>query len=101
MSETEDIKPPRRRARRVLLWILAALGVLVVACGVTLMALVGTQVTAPDWLRTRITERINADAEDLQLGVGDMSIVVEDDWVPRLSLRDVTVRDDSGQTLAN
>jgi hypothetical protein len=101
MSETEDIKPPRRRGRRVLLWMLAALVALVAACAVALMALVGTQVTAPDWLRSRITERINADAGDLQLGLGEMSIVVEDDWVPRLSLREVAVRDDTGQTLAN
>ena len=101
MSETEDIKPPRRRWRRVLLWVLAAVTALAVAGGVALMALVGTQVSAPDWLRARITERINADSGDLQLGLGDMSIVVQDDWVPRLSLREVTVRDDAGQPLAN
>ena len=101
MSETEDIKPPRRRGRRVLLWILAAVVALLVAFGVAAMALVGTQVSAPEWLRTRITERINADTGDLQLALGEMSIVVEDDWVPRLSLREVAVRDATGQTLAN
>jgi len=101
MSETEDIRPSRRRGRRVLLWILAALVALLVAFGVAAMALVGTQVSAPEWLRSRITERINADAGEMQLGLGEMSVVMDEDWVPRLNLREVTVRDDAGQPLAN
>jgi hypothetical protein len=100
MSETEDIKPPRRRGRRVLLWILAALVALLVAFGVAAMALVGTQVSAPEWLRSRITERINADAGEMQLGLGEMSVVMDEDWVPRLNLREVAVRDEAGQPLA-
>ena len=101
MSETEDIKPPRRLWRRALLWLLGTVLVLVVAGAVAAVALVGTQVSAPEWLRSRITERINADAGEMQLGLGEMSVVMEEDWVPRLKLREVTVRDEVGQPLAN
>jgi hypothetical protein len=101
MSETKDIKPPRQHGRRVLLWILAAVVALLVAFGVAATALVGTQVSAPEWLRSRIAERINADAGEMQLGLGEMSVVMEQGWVPRLNLREVTVRDEAGQPLAN
>ncbi|WP_306151089.1 AsmA-like C-terminal region-containing protein [Roseovarius sp. MMSF_3281] len=101
MSETEDIKPPRRLWRRAVLWLLGTVLVLVAAGAVAVMALVGTQVSAPDWLRSRITERINDDAGAMRLGLGEMSFVMDENWVPRLNLREVTVRDETGQPLAN
>ena len=100
MTDEKQERPRARRLKRAGLWSGGLLVALVVAAGVTVMSLVGTRLSAPDWLRTRITEKINSDVEGLSIGFADVSIVLENDWVPRLALQRVTIRDEAGTPVA-
>ncbi len=101
MSETAQKKPRGRRLKRFGLWSAGLILVLCLGLSVAVMALVGTRVSAPEWVRDRLTREVNAAVDGVSLHFGDMAVVIEDGWVPRLSLQDVTVRDDTGLPLAS
>lgn len=98
----EDTPPPRRkrRAGRILLWSGATLAVLVLAVALGVLAIRGQPIRAPDWLRSDISERINDDLQGVQLEFGDVFVMLERDWVPRLKLSKVTIRNAAGGRLA-
>lgn len=100
MTHHQPDKPRKRRLRTFGIWSGLVTVFLGVAMVVAVLALVGTRISAPDWLRDRITRQINADAAGMSISFSELSVVLEDDWVPRLSLQGVTVRDASGVTLA-
>ncbi len=70
------------------------------ATGIAVLSLLGTRVSAPDWLRARIMQAINERLPGITLGFQDISVVLRDDWVPRLALGAVTIRDARGVPLA-
>ena len=92
--------PRGRRLRKAGLWSGGLILALAVALVIGVLAVIGTRVTAPDWLRDRITARINSDIDGVSLGFGDMSFVLQNDWVPRLALHQVVIRDQVGTPLA-
>ena len=51
---------------------------------------------APDWLRQRIEARIERDLNGLSLEFGDLNLVVNHGWRPRIGMRDVTLRGPDG-----
>ncbi|WP_167853473.1 AsmA-like C-terminal region-containing protein [Roseovarius aestuariivivens] len=71
------------------------------ALALALLVSLGTRISAPDWLRGEITQRINNQLGGVNLAFGDVAMVVEDGFVPRLMLRDVTIRGEGGADLAN
>ncbi len=91
----------RRRGRKAGLWSLLSVAVLALACALFVLSYLGTPVVLPDWLRTRITERINTTTGDLNVELGEMVVVVEQGWTPRLALRDVTLRGPDRRVLAS
>ncbi|VAV91744.1 Large exoproteins involved in heme utilization or adhesion, partial [hydrothermal vent metagenome] len=108
MSDTEDQKPQRphrghrrsgRRHRRVGLWVLSSILTLSVLGGLLVMSLMGAQITAPDWLRTRIIERINQGSDRFSIKIGDVAVIIEKDFLPRLLLRNVALNDTSGNSI--
>lgn len=101
MSEQPKTNTRKSLARRVGGWALGLIVVVVLAAGLLLNFAVGRDIAAPDWLRAKITERINADLTGLSVRFGDMAILVDTDWVPRLSLRDVVLSDAAGTALAS
>jgi len=92
--------PRRRRAARAGLWGGAGLLALALVLAVGVGALIGTRVTAPDWLRERIAARIDRGIDGLSVGFGELSFVIEGDWVPKLALQRVVIRDAEGVPLA-
>lgn len=100
MTEAQPTHPRGRRLRRAGLWGGGIALALALAAAVAAMAMIGTRVTAPDWLRDRITTRINTALQGVNVSFGDMSIVIEADGVPRLSLNQVLIRDETGTPLA-
>ncbi|PVA12081.1 hypothetical protein DC366_02445 [Pelagivirga sediminicola] len=90
----------RRRRRKAGLWSLLSIAALAVALSVFVLAHLGTPVVVPDWLRARITERINAQVGGLEVELGQMVVVVDTGWTPRLALRDVTLRGWDGRVIA-
>lgn len=101
MTDTTEKKRRGRRLTRAVLWSVAALLLLCLAIGAGGLALVGTRLSAPDWLRTEVTQRLNARVEGVSFEFGEVAAVIEDGFAPRLMLRDVTVRGGDGATLAN
>ncbi len=104
MNEMRDQIPPaprhgrwRRRRRRLLLALLAVL----LAVGLGSMALVGTQIRVPDWVRVKLVERLNASTPDLHISLGSAGLVMQEGWKPRLLLRDVQIDDAAGVPLVN
>ena len=90
----------KRRRRKAGLWSLLSMAALVLAGTLLVLSYLGTPITVPDWLRTRITDRINESTQTVQVDLGGMAVVVEEGWKPRLSLRDVVLRAPDGTQLA-
>jgi len=64
------------------------------------LSYLGTPIAVPDWLRMRITDRINESAGAVQVELGDMVVVIERGWNPRLELRNVEFRNLEGTSIA-
>ena len=99
----EAAQPPRRKRRwlrRIGLSVLALCVIVVLAGAVGLFMMKGRYVAAPDWLRNEITTRLNAQTQAVQLRFGEVGMILEEDWIPRLVLRNVGVLDAEGERLA-
>lgn len=95
----------RERKRRVknrgrtgiwALFSLAALGVVVLAAALVIQ---GRPVIAPDWMKSELEERIGKALPGLSVEVGEVSVVFEQEWTPRVRLRDIDVRQSDGASL--
>ena len=97
-------KPPRRargRARRAGRWALVLTVVLGILAGAVVLSMIGQRLNAPDWVRARIEARIERSLGGMQVEFGDVSVVINKGWRPRVRLRDVVLRDGSGQPVAH
>jgi hypothetical protein len=91
--------PPRARrsrAHRASLWTLA--GVVVTFVGLSFLAVViiGQTMRAPDWVRERVEARIERNLGGLQIAFGDVELVINKGWRPRMRLRDVALSGPDG-----
>ncbi|MCR9126102.1 MAG: hypothetical protein NXH82_08230 [Rhodobacteraceae bacterium] len=89
----------RRRARLATLWSLIGAGLLSVALAVGVLVLIDQTMTAPAWLRDRVADRLESNLAGVQLRFGDIEMVVNKGWRPRLRLRDVVVSDTRGRVI--
>ncbi|MDU8929152.1 AsmA-like C-terminal region-containing protein [Alisedimentitalea sp. MJ-SS2] len=97
-NDVEEIKPKRRRRR--LLW--GLFYTLVVLAGLAVLAgymIVGRPLVAPDWLRERIETQVNQQLGAVQIGLGQVTLVVEEGWHPRVQIHDVDFADLEGRPL--
>ncbi|MEL7256038.1 MAG: DUF3971 domain-containing protein [Pseudomonadota bacterium] len=102
MTETPEQtapKPRKSRLKRAAIWLTGSVVALCAAAAIGLMSLVGTRVALPEWARAQISELINADIDGMSLAFGDLSILVEDNWMPQLSMQDVVLTDEVGVPL--
>ena len=81
-----------RRARRIGLFALISL-VLPAAllAGAVVMA-VGKPLVAPGWLHDRLEAELNRQLKGLDVTMGEVSLIVEDNWDPRLRVRNLVLR---------
>ena len=88
-------RKPRRRWARVLAWLLnagLAVAILVVcALGGLALYLKSETLSAPDWVKTLIEERLAEGLPEARVRFGSVAVLVDENWTPRLQLRDVTV----------
>ncbi|MEO3413980.1 AsmA-like C-terminal region-containing protein [Roseovarius sp. CAU 1744] len=101
MSDKNDQNKPKGRKRRLLARLVLVFGVLLFVGGIYALSLVGTQIAAPEWVRSRLVERINAQQSDINVEVGGAAFVMQEGWKPRLLLRDLQVNDSGGTPLLN
>ncbi|MEM9498766.1 MAG: AsmA-like C-terminal region-containing protein [Pseudomonadota bacterium] len=95
-------KAPASRGRffQFCAWSFSGLVTIALIGAVGMMALLGTRISAPDWLRDRVTTELNAGLEGVRLEVGDLSLFVQEGLAPRVGLRDVVVYGPGGDRLA-
>lgn len=88
-----------RRALRHVMQFCFSSAVLVVVLGLGVAMSIGANLRAPDWVQARIAARIDASVPGYALRFGEMSLVVGEDLVPRVALRDVVLANLDGVTL--
>ncbi len=74
--------------------------VLVGLGGWAILAVFGQRWHAPDWMRARIETRIEQSLGAMQIEFGNVSVVINKGWRPRVRLRDVVLLDGAGQLIA-
>ncbi|MFW8634306.1 AsmA-like C-terminal region-containing protein [Cribrihabitans pelagius] len=80
-----------------MVWLLACLSFL--GAGAVYFG-IGTRLDAPQWLRARVEERIERHLNGLQIEFGEIHLVVNQGFRPRVSLRDVVLRHPDGTPFA-
>ncbi|WP_422000512.1 DUF3971 domain-containing protein [Roseovarius mucosus] len=88
-----------RRALRHVMQFFFSCAVLVVVLGLGVAMSIGASLRAPGWLQERIATRIDASVPGYALRFGEMSLVVGEDLVPRVALRDVVLANLDGVPL--
>ena len=108
MAETTPPAPPtscrRKRGWFVLLvglfnaiWALLVLTVMVAVAAVYFFY--DRPVVLPDWVEARIEQRLTAEFPDLQISFGEVRLLMQEGWRPRVRLRDVAVADTTGREM--
>lgn len=101
MNETPDKRPRKNRLLRAGAWGIAVCVAVVAAAALALLTVIGTRVSAPDWLRDEITQRFNQDFDQFTIGVSGISVVMHDDWIPQLRMSGLVLSDRTGAPLAS
>ena len=99
-AQADTPKPRRSRVGRVCLLACGIVGIVLLIALIGLISIRGKQISAPDWLRQSMSERINGEVKGAHFDFGDMAVVLERDWVPRLVIRNLTISDMRGERLA-
>lgn len=105
MAETTPQVPPKR-PRRKRGWLLLLLGlfnavwsllvlIVVIAVGAVYF-FYDRPVVVPAWIETRIQERLIAEFPDAKISFGELRLLMEEGWRPRIRLRDVAVSTPEG-----
>ena len=87
----------RRLILRVFGWVFA--GVCAVLAGAIYFGM-GRQFDAPEWLRLRVEARIERNLAGMQIEFGQIYMVVNHGWRPRVGLRDVVLSKADGTVMA-
>ena len=61
---------------------------------------IGTRFQAPLWIRNQVETRIEQELDGMKIEFGEIHLVVNQGWRPRVGLRDVTLRNPDGTVLA-
>jgi hypothetical protein len=93
----QGIAPPARRRGRWALGVCVALLLCVAAAG---WALVGRTVSAPDWVRDTVEQRLADALPGFEVLFGDVQLRLEPDGRTRIILLDVDVQTDAGTPVA-
>lgn len=81
------------------IWCACGAAILVILVGVFALWGIGQTLTMPDWLRNRIEARIEQNLGGFQIAFGDVEMVVNRGWRPRVRLRDVTLSEADGRPI--
>ncbi|WP_424986526.1 AsmA-like C-terminal region-containing protein [Microbulbifer sp. S227A] len=98
-NASDEVEQPRRRSRRrrVGIWSAWCSGIVALLVGGLVLWGIGQTLTMPDWLRHRIETRIEQNLGGLQIAFGDVEMVVNRGWRPRVRLRDVVLSEADGR----
>jgi hypothetical protein len=110
MAETTPPAPrPARPARRKRGWFLLLLGFFNALWSLLVLLIVlavggvyffyDRPVVMPGWVETRIEQRLEEEFPQVEISFGELRLLMEEGWRPRVRLRDVAVRTPDGDEL--
>lgn len=95
---------PRRKRKwhwHVSVWSILTILVLSIILMIAALSIYGRPIDAPQWLTTRVEERVNAQMGDTgRVSLGRIVLLVDKRGVPRITLRDVGLFDGGGAQVA-
>jgi hypothetical protein len=98
-------RPPRPPRSRAGLWLLAVLAVLVLGSALAVAGLTGRPVGLPVWAVAEAEARLNRDLAPVlgaaSVSVGEIEVMLDAGWVPRLRLRDLRLLAPGGAALVS
>jgi hypothetical protein len=110
LSDAPSIAKPSKRARRPLkkrhhvhrfgLWFCSMILFLALLAGLAILALTGQDITLPATLTKHIERQINSDLGDTKVSVGEITVTVDKNFVPRAHALNVGIIDPSGSEIA-
>lgn len=86
-----------RRAGKFALWTFAGLCLLLAVAAAGAYMMVGRTMTAPDWVRQSVEDRLGQEVEGYSVSFGRIEMVVPKDLRPRLNIANVDLHDETGQ----
>lgn len=89
-----------RRKRRAWLWLAVVLCVPVLVVAAALLASIGRDIDAPEWVVAQVEDRASAVLGGGSLAVGKVTVNLGRDLHPRVRMSDTIVRDAAGSPLA-
>nr|WP_319246421.1 AsmA-like C-terminal region-containing protein [uncultured Celeribacter sp.] len=99
-SPAKPLRARRPRAHRIGIWSLVVMALISLLLGVAFLAFTGRQITFPDALTDRIEATINHDLNGPKVSIGQIVAVVDRNFVPRVTARNVGLIDGSGAEIA-
>lgn len=89
----------RSLARKSTFWVLRGIFVLIVLMFLSVVMAVGQTIYAPEWLRQQVETRIEQNLGGLDLSFGDVSVIVNKGWRPRVRLENLNLKDSEGRQI--
>ena len=89
----------RRRRKKTLIWTGVIFALLISGSVGSALWLQGREMLAPSWLRDRIAEEVTQSLPDFQVEFGDVVLVMDEDWRPRFSVRNLQLLTPEGSEI--
>ncbi|WP_187429650.1 hypothetical protein ROLI_024330 [Roseobacter fucihabitans] len=97
--QTSEPRKPRRKKTALAVWMLLAL--VLAGAGGGLWWVKDRAMVLPDWARAQIDRRLTTLIPDAIVSYGDMMVIVDENWRPRVQVRDVRASTpDGGEIIA-
>ncbi len=101
MPDEAAIPPIKKRKRlwQATKWSLLAIVLVVAAVAGTALYMIRSPIVVPNWVEARIEARLAQDLPRARVQFGEMVLIVDEGWRPRIRLQDVTVSTPQGAEL--
>lgn len=100
-TQIKEAAAPKKRVRRSGLWLLATLFVFFfLVFGGAILAL-GKTITAPEWVRVAVTDRISEAVPGIQVDFGDMNLTLAEGGQAEVGIQDIAIVTQEGVPVLN
>ena len=98
MSSDPTPKTTKKRSflRRFGLWSIGITSVLVIVVCVSILGLMGRTITAPDWVRSQIAQRLDRVTPQMDVDFGALEVTLNQGWRPQARVRNVVLKNNDG-----
>ncbi|WP_299353084.1 AsmA-like C-terminal region-containing protein [uncultured Shimia sp.] len=98
-TDTEKSPRPRSRGRKVGLWVMASLVMLVGVLVLGLFLSTGRPITVPSWISNRAELLLARQLPHLDITLGKLGVVIEEGFHPRIRAQDLQLREENSSSV--